>query len=224
MVLRMNDFGPRNLRIVTLDEEQRGFLHALAEAGFLEYRPHATRIADSQDVLMAAINRTVIGGDAGFRSSEDRANAWLTPQWLIEEVRVAFGGAIDLDPCSEPDNPTRAKRFWTSAHSALKRRWPAVRIYCNPPYSPLSPWVDKCVEAAEEGARVYVLLPVRTDAQYHQKLFRAATDVLFLRGRVKFERADGGEAKNPAFGSMVVGLNKSCKPLEHLGTLLTRLE
>jgi phage N-6-adenine-methyltransferase len=165
------------------------------------------------------LHRAVLGGDARHRDGAHRGNAWLTPPAFIEEIVRAFGGAIDLDPCTEPSNPAGARQFYTVADNGLMRLWRG-RVFVNPPYSPLEPWVDKAIWSAAAGARIYMLLPVRTDAAYHQRLLAATTDVLFLRGRLKFARADGGEAGSPAFASMVVGLNVSTEPLQHLGTRL----
>lgn len=165
---------------------------------------------------MARLHRVVLGGDARHRTSSHGGNAWLTPALFVGHIRDAFGGAIDLDPCTEPQNPTGARRFYTAADDGLKRRWRG-RVFLNPPYSPIEPWIDKAIVEANNGARIYLLVPVRTDAGYHQRLLAAATDVLFVRGRLKFVRADGGASGHAAFASMIVGLNVSIAPLEHLG-------
>lgn len=47
------------------------------------------------------LHRVVLCG-ARYRSGEHRGNAWLTPAALVSEIRRAFGGVIDLDPCTEP--------------------------------------------------------------------------------------------------------------------------
>jgi hypothetical protein len=49
----------------------------------------------------------------------------------------------------------------------------------------------------------------------------AATDVLFLKGRVRFLRPDGSVSGNPAFGSMMVGLGVSVRRLKLAGTVFT---
>ena len=166
------------------------------------------------------LHRVVLGGDARHRHGTHRRNAWLTPSPFVEEIRTAFGGTVDLDPCTETTNPTGARRFYTAADDGLRRRWRG-RIFVNPPYSPLEPWIDKAIAEARRGARIYMLVPVRTDAVYHQRLLAAATDVVFLRGRLRFTQADGAASSGPAaFGSMVVGLGISTLPLSHLGRVL----
>ena len=165
------------------------------------------------------LHPVVMGGTARHRDGAHRGNAWLTPAWFVEEIRAAFGGRIDLDPCTEPTHPTKARSFVTAEDDGLRRSWRG-RVFVNPPYSPSEPWIDKAIAASKAGARVYMLLPVRTDTGYQQRLLAAARDVLFIHRRLKFVLADGGKSGSPAFGSMVVGLNVSTAPLAHLGRRL----
>jgi hypothetical protein len=170
---------------------------------------------------MGRINYTVLGGAARARKSEDRGNAWLTPREFVELVRAAMGGIIHLDPATEVGNPTGAFTFYTALDDGLYLPWWG-NVFLNPPYSPLGPWVEKAIESAKAGARIYMLVPVRTDAAYHQRLLAASTDVLLLRGRLSFARPDVEERPKPAaFGSMLVGLGgASTQPLNHLGVRL----
>lgn len=56
---------------------------------------------------------------------------------------------------------------------------------------------------AERGTLVVGLLPVRTDTKwFHRHVYHAATEIRFLKGRLKFE---GGKALSSApFPSMIV--------------------
>ncbi len=80
----------------------------------------------------------------------------LTPPWVLEAVQEMAQGPIALDPCTEPDNPTRALAYLTFA--GLEADWdthawwalPAERspgwlsvIWLNPPFSQMEAWVDK---------------------------------------------------------------------------------
>jgi hypothetical protein len=49
----------------------------------------------------------------GFVDPEDHPNqAQLTPEYVLTAVRRILG-TIELDPCTEPDNPVGAERFYT---------------------------------------------------------------------------------------------------------------
>jgi phage N-6-adenine-methyltransferase len=180
------------------------------------------QVFESKNNVSPVRNRGVhvlAGGDARHRKGVDDGNRWLTPAAIVEAVRVAFNGAIDLDPATEPSNPTRAVLFYTKADDGLKAPWPPVRTYVNPPYSEIDRWIDHAIAAEKIGARIYMLVPVRTDAPYHHRLLAAATDVLFLRGRVKFIRPNGSAKGSPAFASMIVGLGVSVRRLKLVGTV-----
>lgn len=160
------------------------------------------------------------GGRARHRSGSHLGNRWQTPPKLVDEIRNGFGGRIGLDPCTEPENPTGAVRFFTVETDGINQSWRARTIYVNPPYSDVGPWIRKAIEVARGGARIYMLLPVRTDASYHQELMYAATDILLLKGRLRFSRPDGSVGAGAAFCSMLVGIGTSVRPLAHLGVIV----
>lgn len=57
---------------------------------------------------------------------------WGTPDDVLDAVRAALGGSIDLDPCcSEPFRRGHAKRYYAAA--GLELAWDAKTVFCNPP-------------------------------------------------------------------------------------------
>lgn len=125
---------------------------------------------------------------ARWRSGASRDNVFLTPGYLIEAIRAAFGGSIGLDPCTEPDNPTGAERFYALPTNGLAEPWDAPSIWCNPPYGEARrPWVARCIEVGQaRRAAVALLVPAHTDTQLGQAILAGADTVLFLRGRLDF--------------------------------------
>ena len=121
-----------------------------------------------------------------YREGEHPNQRQLTPPYILEPIREALGG-IELDPCTEPDNPTGADRFYTVDDDGLAQPWDAQRIYCNPPYGKArEPWTRRCIEAASNGAAVVLLIPSHTDTRLVHECFTTAACALFIRGRVKF--------------------------------------
>jgi hypothetical protein len=100
---------------------------------------------------------------------------WQSPPWFLDMVReVSPTGAIDLDPASAPNNPTRARRFYAPysrdpvavdhfepgwmGPCGLAGGWPADGFtYVNPVYGPhLTGPVSPDYEIKRKGAIVGV--------------------------------------------------------------------
>lgn len=115
---------------------------------------------------------------------------WATPAETYAALDAEFH--FTLDPC-----PLNGGDRMIMEHDGLARSWAGHRVYCNPPYGRgLAQWLDKACEA---DVAVY-LLPSRTDtAWWHQHAMKA-TEIRFLRGRLRF-----GDSENAApFPSVVL--------------------
>jgi hypothetical protein len=100
---------------------------------------------------------------------------WQTPDDLYSALNAEF--QFNLDPC--PNGAT----------DGLTRSWKGKRVYCNPPYGrSVGEWLAKAVEAT---LAVY-LLPSRTDTKWWHEHAMKATEIRFLRGRLKFKGATTG--------------------------------
>jgi phage N-6-adenine-methyltransferase len=131
-------------------------------------------------------------------------------------------GSIDLDPCTEPDNPVGAALFYTIATNGLTHPWEARRIFVNPPYGEARrPWVVRCIEAAEQGASVICLIPAATDTLVFQNALQSTSTVVFIRGRVKFGVLRPNRRQVAAsHPSALLGWNVDLAPCAHLGVIL----
>lgn len=124
--------------------------------------------------------------DLRYRDDDHQMQRQLTPPYVLEPVRQALGG-IELDPCTEPDNPCGAARFYTAQTDGASMPWDAATIYVNPPYSKARErWVARCIEAAANGSRVVLLIPSHTDTRLFHRATDTASHVVFIKGRVKF--------------------------------------
>lgn len=140
-----------------------------------------------------------------------QTDVWATPAGLFTRIEKEFG-PFDLDPAADATN-AKAPRFITEEENAILtpwEEWGCGRIYINPPYSNIAPWVEKAVKAAKAGGLVVMLLPANRSEQpwFHRHVWDEATndwrpgvEVRFIRGRVKF-----GDGESPAapFPSMLV--------------------
>ena len=125
---------------------------------------------------------------AMFSSANDR---WATPSAVYDALNAEF--SFNLDPCPLDGD--------VDGLSPLFSDWTGRRVFCNPPYGPrIGDWLKRGLEA---DVAVF-LIPARTDTRwFHDLVLPNASEVRFLRGRLKF-----GNAKNGApFPSMLVVFN-----------------
>jgi phage N-6-adenine-methyltransferase len=122
---------------------------------------------------------------------------WETPQDFFDELDREFG--FTLDVCALPEN-AKCRRYFSPERDGLKQDWTGV-CWMNPPYGrEIGEWVAKAFESARNGATVVCLLPARTDTAWWHTYVMEATEVRFVRGRLRF----GGAENSAPFPSAVV--------------------
>lgn len=131
------------------------------------------------------------------RTLNTSSQEWGTPAKYVDAVREFFGGAIDLDPCSNDYSIVHANtEYRLPFHNGLVESWNFPRIYVNPPYgidkergTSIKKWLARCANAnTEYESEVLALVPVATNTGHWKKfVFGAATGVCFLYDtRLKF--------------------------------------
>lgn len=110
-----------------------------------------------------------------------------TPEWLYRALDAEF--AFDLDPCPLAARPQ---------FDGLALDWTGRRVFCNPPYSAILPWVRKALNSA---ALVVFLIPKRFDALWCRMLRDAKAEIRIFERDVKFESS--GRVLKPIGGSML---------------------
>lgn len=130
----------------------------------------------------------------------DESDEWYTPSWLFRGLGIEF----DLDPCSPgaPPSSVPAKRHLTKVDNGLAMPWHGS-VWLNPPFSSKRPWYELMVAHGNGIA----LMPARTETFDLQDYMNKAHALLFLRGRIYFERGHrpgangrGGVTTSPPFG------------------------
>lgn len=156
----------------------------------------------------------IASGASPMTDKNCKDTVWLTPSWLVEIASRIVGG-IDLDPATEPSNPTGARRFFTEADNGLERSWKcqAGGIFVNPPYGrAIKSWVQKIgAEARCQDTPMVALLPGQRFEQHYwmRSLFQADMILVALRSRICFEKPDGSKLKGNPFGSFLYCYNVS---------------
>ncbi|MCI0536291.1 MAG: phage N-6-adenine-methyltransferase [Verrucomicrobiales bacterium] len=124
---------------------------------------------------------------------------WSTPQWLFDALNKEF--QFTLDPCATAGN-AKCLKFFTREQDGLTRDWGSHVVFMNPPYGrEIGRWMKKACDASQAGATVVALIPARPDTNaWHQFIVGRATEIRFLKGRIKF-----GSGQNSApFPSAII--------------------
>ena len=112
-------------------------------------------------------------------------------------VRAALDAefALDFDPCPLDSSVTVGTPLFGT--DGLFVSWAGRRVFCNPPYGRgIVAWLAK---GAEAECAVY-LLPARTDTAWWHEWAPKASEIRFLKGRLKF----GGAKCGAPFPSVVL--------------------
>lgn len=129
-------------------------------------------------------------------SSENEV--WETPKDLFDKLDTEFH--FDIDVCALPSN-AKCTSFFTPDQDGLKQTWKGV-CWMNPPYGrKIGAWMRKALEAK---TTVVCLVPARTDTKWWHEYAMKASEIRFVKGRLKF-----GDSKNSApFPSAIIVFRK----------------
>jgi hypothetical protein len=155
------------------------------------------------------------------RLDDHPQQAQSTPGYVLEPIRELLGG-IELDPCTEPNNPTGASRAWYSLpQDGCVESWDFASVYCNPPYGEArNRWVERCIA---EGARrkVVLLIPAHPDTRIFQQALGACVSVCFVRSRLRFGLLrKSGQQMAASHGGAIFGFGVDVAPLGALGAIM----
>jgi site-specific DNA-methyltransferase (adenine-specific) len=145
-----------------------------------------------------------------FSSATDE---WPTPQAFFDKLDRRY--RFTLDPCATPEN-AKCPLYFTKEQDGLLQDWGTHRVFCNPPYGrAIGAWTRKCFEASQAGALVVLLVTARTDTRWYHDWVQGKAKVEFLRGRLKFGKADNCAP----FSSMlaIYSPNRAAMPCAHCG-------
>jgi len=118
-----------------------------------------------------------------------KTNEWETPQDLFEALNKEFN--FTLDPCCKVTT-AKCKKFFTIKDDGLKQDWSNDVVFMNPPYGGhTGDWIKKAYEESLKGSVVACLIVSSTDRSYwHEYIFPFAAQIRFVRGRLRFGKAD----------------------------------
>lgn len=141
-------------------------------------------------------------------STDDRA----TTAEVFGPLHERFGFTVDVAAAA---HNAKLPRFYDHAADGLAQSWAGERVWCNPPYSAIAPWVEKAWASIDVVDLAVMLLPAnRTEQGWWQDLVEPFRDrggsplsTEFLRGRLRFiapgrQRVEANE--RPPFGCVLL--------------------
>ena len=157
---------------------------------------------DNDDI----VNRTAILDEISknrksYISNNSGDEEWLTPAVYIEAARSVMG-SIDLDPASNEiaNRTVQATHYFTKEDDGLQQAW-CGNIWLNPPYGNVSPFIEKLINSPIDQA--IILVNNGTETAWFRKLADYSSAMVFLTGRVRFEKPDGPRG-TPLQGQVIV--------------------
>ena len=106
-----------------------------------------------------------------------------TPPWIFEALNVQFDIDVAAPAGGVPWIP--AKRSLTVIEDGLVTPWDGL-VWCNPPYSRITPWAHKLLEHGNGIA----LLPVGKSLWF-DTLWQKAHGIITLPSSLRFMRSEG---------------------------------
>jgi site-specific DNA-methyltransferase (adenine-specific) len=110
-----------------------------------------------------------------------RNDEWETPPDLFAALHVEFH--FTLDAAATLTNSKVARL----CDDGLVTSWENEMVWCNPPYSNVTPWIEKAHDSQTHGGTAVMLLTVTPETQaWKANILGVAAEVRFLARRVRF--------------------------------------
>jgi phage N-6-adenine-methyltransferase len=119
------------------------------------------------------------------RSKQDYGTPWDF-FWSLER---RLEDSFSWDLAASQENTKVPDHFYGKEDDSLTKRWHELAgwLFLNPPYADIRPWVQKASEESKLGARVCVLVPSSTGANWWKEYVDGTAYITFLNGRITFE-------------------------------------
>lgn len=131
---------------------------------------------------------------------------WSTPPEVFHALDLEFGFGFDV--CAE-HTTAKCPEYWTIEDDALAQDWSKAGsvfgrwLWCNPPYSKITPWVEKAIEAQLNGKGTVMLVICDPSVKWFSRAQKYATETIFItNGRFAFLK-NGVPQKGNNKGSVI---------------------
>lgn len=123
---------------------------------------------------------------------------WRTPKAVFEYYNKRFNFEWDL---AASDENALCEKYFTAENSAFNCDQSSFygAVFCNNPYSNITPWVMLCIDISQKSnVPVVMLIPADTSVKWFKLAFENCTECHFISGRLSFINA---ETQKPVSGN-----------------------
>ena len=146
-------------------------------------------------------------------------NEYYTPKQIVK----MFSDGFEYDPATAPGKAEDLgiPNYDTIETDGLKADWTRFKsIWCNPPFTIKHEFLKKAQDYYDRtGGGVYMIIPISflTTKRFHS--ICKGAKIFIPNGRIKFESGLGKPSRSPAFGSVIIKLDKgwSLEPIDISG-------
>lgn len=112
-----------------------------------------------------------------------------TPEFVFKQLDNIFNFTVDA-ACSSKNKKTNRGFCWDLGIDGLKQSWRGERVFCNPPFSKKSLWINKAVDEVENNKCpvVIMILPVNCMSanSFYHKVIRGGYHYEVVNRRIGF--------------------------------------
>ena len=119
---------------------------------------------------------------AGSRNGGSKNDEMYTPEWIFEKLGLTF----DVDVCA-PENGIAwlpANKHYSIKDDGLAQEWQGL-VWCNPPYSDSTPWVEKFLNHGNG-----IMLTQVSKSRAFLRLWNESEAIVMLPRDIRFVRED----------------------------------
>lgn len=107
---------------------------------------------------------------------------WQTPKQIFDALNLEFNFSCDV--AADIDN-SLCDFHYDYHDDALNQQW-FDNNWCNPPYSDVTPWINKAIEQLDCGRTTVMLVPADTSVKWFKLAYDSCNEVRFISGRISF--------------------------------------
>lgn len=156
------------------------------------------------------------------KTPEPIRDLWRTPTAVFEYYNKRFDFTTDVAASFENK---LCQKCYTAEFSALDcdRAW-GYSNWCNPPYSDVTPWIQKALEQKERGRLTVMLLPADTSVKWFKLAFENCSECHFISGRLAFINEETGKPVSGSNKGSVIFVFDPYSPIKRAVSLIDRNE